>query len=276
MSHHKLKSVTLRVPHLEPARRFYRDLVGLEVLSDADDESVLGAGETPLVTLAASPEARARNNEAGLFHLAILFPDRQSLADALNRLRDADHRLTGAADHAVSEALYTDDPAGNGVELYCDRPESSWEWDESAEVYMTTEPLDVADLQRQASATTPAATTHDTRLGHVHLEVTELDGALPFYRDVLGMDLQTTYPGAKFVSWNGYHHHVAFNTWKHRRDPHAPETLGLSSITATLSDETIADIHTRATDHDPAADRSAHDHLDFTDPDGITWHLQPR
>jgi catechol 2,3-dioxygenase len=275
MPYHRLQKVTLRVPKLEPARQFYHDVVGLELLSEADNESMLGTGEEPLVTLVESPQARARDNEAGLFHVAILFPDRQSLADALNRLRDADHTLTGAADHAVSEALYTDDPAGNGVELYCDRPESSWARDESGEVYMTTERLDVADLQRQASTATPSVAPHQTRLGHVHLEVTDLERTLPFYRDVLGMDLQTTNPGAKFVSWNGYHHHVAFNTWKHRRGPHDPETLGLTSVTAALSKETIADIHTRAGNRDLVVETDD-EHLELTDPDGITWHLRPR
>lgn len=268
MPNHQLQSVTLRVRNIDAARRFYHELVGLDVLSASPERCSLGAGGEPIVELVASPDAPSRTSQAGLFHLAILFPDRQSLADALSRLSQADYPLTGAADHAVSEALYMDDPDGNGVELYADRPESEWQWDASGQVHMTTERLDIEDLSSQGSTQTPPDAPESTNLGHVHLEVTNLKPSVAFYRDVLGTELQTTTRGANFVSWNNYHHHVALNTWKHRRDTHDPNALGLTAITATTPD--LSDIRAR-TQH---PDHNTDEPLQLTDPDGITWHLQ--
>ena len=276
MSNRTIQSVALRVPELAAAREFYHGLVGLEVISETDDRVVLGAGGEEVVTLHAAPEApRRAGREAGLFHLALRFPDRRSLADVLARLLGADYPLTGASDHHVSEALYMSDPGESGVELYCDRPRSAWEREASGETRMTTEPLDVDDLRQTASEPTPTAAPDGTDLGHVHLEVTDLERAVVFYRDILGMAIQTTRRGAAFLSWEGYHHHVALNTWSHRRQPHDPETLGLSSVTATLSGASVDAIATRAAEHGIAVDRSGGG-LRLTDPDGMIWWLRSR
>ncbi|MFB6262460.1 MAG: VOC family protein [Bradymonadaceae bacterium] len=274
MSDRTIQSIALNVRQLDPARRFYQSLVGLDVLSESEGEVVLGAGDSEIVRLMDSPDAPPRDGRgAGLFHLAVLLPDRRSLADALARLSGASYSLTGASDHDVSEALYTDDPADNGVELYCDRPESEWRRDASGEVYMTTRRLDLEGLRGQASPTTPERAPEGTSLGHVHLEVTDLERAVAFYRDALGMDLQASRRGAAFLSWDGYHHHVGLNTWNHRREPHDANALGLKSVTAALPPEDVETIRSRADERELALD-NGDAAFSVDDPDGHAWQFR--
>ncbi len=224
-------SLELRVPELREARRFYETIVGLEALEESAGRVVLGSGERPVVALEEAPGAAERGRTAaGLFHLAIRFPTRESLSEALRRVSREEYGLTGASDHAVSEALYTNDPAGNGVELYVDRPRSAWAYDDDGEVVMVTERLDLDDLWRATDGRPGDRAPAETILGHVHLEVTDLEASVDFYRDELGMELQVRRPGAAFLSYDGYHHHVACNVWNHRRRPLDDQSLGLSDI----------------------------------------------
>ena len=224
-------SVELRVPELTEARWFYETVVGLESLRESAGRVEMGVGQCPVVRLEEAPEAENRDRRAaGLFHLAIRFPSRQSLSEALRRVSRENYGLTGASDHAVSEALYTNDPAGNGVELYTDRPRSQWEYDEDDEVVMVTEQLDLDDLWRVTSGQPDDRAPAETILGHVHLEVTDLEASVDFYRDELGMALQARRPGAAFLGYDGYHHHVAANVWNHRRRPHDDASLGLAEL----------------------------------------------
>lgn len=153
----RIGHVHLKVADIDRGLAFYRDVLGFEVTQRYGSQAVfLAAGSYHHHIALNTWQSRGGNRPApgttGLFHAAILYPTRASLADALRRLRDANYPLTGASDHGVSEALYLDDPDGNGVELYWDRPEAEWPRDQSGNLAMVTLPLDLAGLLRDAPA----------------------------------------------------------------------------------------------------------------------------
>lgn len=214
-------SVTLAVADLAASARFYDEVLGLRWLEGNDQQAVMGVAGTPLVRLEASEASPRPRGSPGLYHIALLLPDRAALAVWLRHAIDAKVRLQGAADHLVSEAIYLADPEGNGIEVYRDRPRDAWTWDASG-VHMTTDPLDADGLLAEATGSgasgsgavawegAPAGTT----IGHVHLQVADLEVATRFHTLGLGFEVTTaSYPGARFLSAGGYHHHVAVNVW---------------------------------------------------------------
>lgn len=207
--------VRLRVAELERSVAFYRGVLGLHLARSEGGVAALSdaPGGTDLIELHERPGvAPAGRTAPGLFHMALLVPSRGSLGRVLGRFAEAGWGPLGASDHGVSEALYTADPDGNGVEVYADRPLSAWRF-HRGELVMTTESLDVADLRRAADPPGDAAAP-GTTVGHVHFHVTALAAADAFYRDALGMALTVgSYPGARFYAAGGYHHHVAANVW---------------------------------------------------------------
>jgi catechol 2,3-dioxygenase len=232
--------VSLTVSDLPRARAFYEDALGLVARARADGQTTLSdAGGHELVALHedrdAPPFDRSGN---GLFHLALLVPDRRELARSLVRIGSARWPLTGASDHLVSEALYLRDPDGNGIEVYRDRPRAQWQTDARGSLRMATLPLDLddvlADLDGVGGDTRPVAA--GTRIGHVHLQVGDLDPAERFYCGVLGFDATARgYPGALFASAGGYHHHVGLNTWQSLGAPTlSPGGIGLRSFEIVL------------------------------------------
>ncbi len=243
----RLGVAELSVADLERSVAFYEDVVGLRTVDRRTGEAELGAGGVPIVRLVEVPGARPKPRDAaGLFHVAILVPERRDLAVVLGRLA-RDRVRIGASDHLVSEALYLDDPDGNGLEICRDRPRSDWPYD-AGRLKMATEPLDAQGVlsllapDEDLDAPTPAG----VRIGHVHLQVGDLDQARAFWIDALGFELTTTYPGALFMSAGGYHHHVAANVWSSRgRGPAAEGSAGLRSFEAILP--TQADVDAVAT-----------------------------
>jgi catechol 2,3-dioxygenase len=217
--------VTLAVRDLDTVERFYLDTIGLERLNRSDGSATVGVRGQPLVELVGRPEARPRpRRSTGLYHLAILVPDRRELAYALRRLVAARWRLVGAADHLVSEALYLEDPEGNGIEIYRDRPRDEWRRD-GDEIAMATLPLDLQSLfdEVEGESDLSATVATDTRMGHVHLHVADLVAAERFYGSLLGFDVTARgYPGALFMSAGGYHHHLGLNTWAGEGAPAPP------------------------------------------------------
>src|SRR3954451_3692647 len=237
-----LANVELVVGDLDAQAGFYRSAIGLQELRRHDGVVELGAPDSgrPLVTLVGAPDAPARpRRTTGLFHLALLVPDRAELARAFNRVTATGHRFTGASDHLVSEALYLDDPEGNGIEIYRDRPREEWPRVDG-ELQMATLPLDVEGVLTSAAAgDAGGGMASGTTLGHVHLQVASIPAADAFYTAGLGFDAMARgYPGALFVSAGGYHHHIGLNTWAGEGAPAPPPgARGLRSFTIVLSDE---------------------------------------
>jgi catechol 2,3-dioxygenase len=220
-------AVRLTVAELDRTRDFYTRAIGLVEFEGSDGLVRLGAGDAtlePLLELVSEPEAPPRpRHTTGLYHLAILVPTRADLARALQRVADTGWRLTGASDHLVSEALYLNDPEGNGIEIYRDRPREEWRYRDGT-IQMSTDPLDLdgvlGELRRDDEGKGMPART---RIGHVHLNVGDLTAAEAFYSGALGFDVTVRgYPGALFLSAGGYHHHIGLNTWTGEGAPPPP------------------------------------------------------
>ena len=208
--------VRLQVSDVGRSVAFYCDLLGFREVRPRAGEATLGvpAGPWPLVTLVERPSARPvpPRGRLGLFHFAILLPHRASLGSVLGHLRAHDVPL-GMSDHLVSEALYLADPDGLGIEIYSDRPQSSWNW-RAGEIAMATAPLDVDGLLREPGVTRWHGMPAGTTIGHMHLHVGDLANAERFYAGAIGLDVTVRrYPGALFMSAGGYHHHLGTNTW---------------------------------------------------------------
>jgi catechol 2,3-dioxygenase len=232
-------TATLRVADADRSLRWYVDMMGLQLLDRSSERLVLGAGGKPVLHLDVRPGAAPRDeNTTGLYHVAILVPDRPSLAAVLVRIANARVRL-GASDHLVSEALYIWDEDNNGLEIYRDRQRSEWTWDGKS-VRMATEPLDLRNLAAEVGTgkerePMPAG----TRMGHVHLQVGDLATAEKFYCDVLGFERTAGRGGALFVSAGGYHHHIGLNTWHSLNGPPPAEgAAGLVVFEILLPDRT--------------------------------------
>ena len=151
----RIGHIHLKVADLDRALEFYHGLLGFEIMQRYGSKAVfVSAGgyhhHIGLNTWYSKDALSAPQHAAGLFHTAILYPERKDLAAILKRLKNANYPLTGAADHGVSEALYLNDPDGNGVELYWDRPQSQWPIDEEGNLQMVTEHLNLEELLRLA------------------------------------------------------------------------------------------------------------------------------
>jgi catechol 2,3-dioxygenase len=228
----QIADVTLGVADLERSLRFYRDLVGLREMRRDGSVIGLGTGGTPILHLieerdAAPPPPRA----TGLFHTAILYPDRAALARVIRHIAAAGHAFTGASDHLVSEAFYLDDPDGLGVELYRDRPRAEWPRRDGA-IEMASLPLDIDDVLASADRSFDGA-PDGTRVGHVHLKVSDIGLAESFYCDEVGFERVTRFgASATFLAADGYHHHIGANTWSSfASSPAPPGHAGLRAFT---------------------------------------------
>ena len=226
----ELGAVGLGVADLKRSLGFYRDALGTEVLERSDGVAALGAGGRELLRLEERRGARRDPDAADLFHFALLLPSRAALGRQLQHLIESGVKLTGAADHHVSEALYLDDPDGHGIELYRDRPRRDWLVD--GRVRLTNARLDHAGILAagRASGEAWAGLAPGTAMGHVHLQTHDLRAAQRFYLERLGFDLIQSDPHVAFMSLAGYHHHVAVNDWNRKRRPAAPEAGGIGLL----------------------------------------------
>jgi catechol 2,3-dioxygenase len=235
-------TVALTVSDVERSRAFYETVLGLVAYERDDGDVALGVTDEPaLVTLRGDPDAPDLDPRAtGLFHLALLTPSRRELANALARVARARWPLTGASDHLVSEALYLHDPDGNGIEIYRDRERSEWRTDEHGQPAMATLRLDLRSLSDELADAPPVPERlpPGTRMGHVHLQVSDIATAEDFYVGVLGFEVTVrSYPGALFVSAGGYHHHIGLNTWNSAgAAPPLAGAVGLRSFDVRLPD----------------------------------------
>lgn len=207
-----LGKMSINVLNLDRSLAFYEQVIGYQLLEKTKRQAILTVdGKNPTLILK-SPEGviPKKRLTTGLYHFAILLPKRNDLANFLRHLLTLNIPF-GASDHAVSEAIYLDDPDGNGIEVYCDRPDAHWERVTDG-IHMTTDRLDGDNLLQEADAKWTIL-PENTVMGHIHLHVAHLEETEKFYVDGLGFNIVTRYPGALFASTNGYHHHLGLNVW---------------------------------------------------------------
>ena len=262
----RLEGPILRVIDLDVELAFYqkfgmipiRTFLGegghemIELVFDANTTLGSQIDNLPILTLMHDPNAsRPRHGSAGLFHFAILTPDRESLAATFVSLEKQGIQFVGFADHLVSESLYLQDPEDNGIEIYCDRPRELWQFDEHGRVQMDTLALNfqslLSELNRnddddmitnESSIKESMTFLRRAIIGHMHLKVTNLAASTNFYREMLGFDLMQTMPGASFLSVEGYHHRLALNTWLSRAGTsHKDGESGLEQFTVHFTEK---------------------------------------
>jgi catechol 2,3-dioxygenase len=230
--------VHLTVSDLERSLRYYGATVGLETLDSGAGRTTLGSDGRELLVLVEEPGAPSARGYTGLFHFALLVPERPALARWLAHAARDGVRLEGLSDHTVSEAIYLRDPDDHGIEIYADRPREQWEGQVGR--LMGTFPLDVDSLLGELDD--PASEPFDklapgTTIGHVHLTVASIPETVAFYHDVAGLGLTAQLPSAAFMSAGGYHHHLGANIWETAGRPHAPAgTAALRHATLVLPD----------------------------------------
>jgi catechol 2,3-dioxygenase len=230
----RIGSVGLVARDLDKLTSFYRDLLGLTVQERTDRVAKLGIGGVTLLEIEHRPDALPDDQSTtGLYHTAFLMPTRQDHARWIMHTARNRVPITGASDHGVSEAFYLDDPEGNGIEVYNDRPAERWRW-EGDLVVMQTNQLDIEAILTEIDRTTatyPAA-PEGLRIGHIHLRVGSVEQAEAFYRGAIGLELTRRRGGASFMSSGGYHHHVGANVWhSNGAGPRDRNRAGLSWFT---------------------------------------------
>ncbi|MFD1851702.1 VOC family protein [Oceanobacillus bengalensis] len=269
--------VSINVTNLQKSLTFYIDFMGFKVLEQQNNRAVLTAdGKTALLTLEQPDDvAPKQGRTTGLYHFAILLPTRGDLSAFLKHLIQASggQMRLGASDHYVSEALYFDDPDGNGIEIAHDKPSSEWNWSDG-QVDMATVALDGDGLLAETNEEWKGM-PEDTVMGHIHLHVADLNKTEGFYVNGLGFNVVTRFPGALFTSHNGYHHHIGLNVWNGENAP-APtaNSVGLNWFTLMFPDE-----ETRAKTIDQLKEVGANvvkENADYItqDPSGNTIYLK--
>jgi catechol 2,3-dioxygenase len=280
---HHVERVDLRVRDIDRSLGFYRDVVGLkEAERDENTASLRTSGGPVLFGLDSSGvRAEADRRATGLFHVAIRFPSRAALGDVLARLVEAKYEI-GAGDHAVSEAIYVDDPDGNGIELYWDRPVESWPAPtEDMLVPMVTLPVDLDAVLAEGSGADAvgASAPAGTDIGHVHLQVADLDRTTRFYTQELGLDLVARLGAqAGFFSSNGYHHHIGANTWNSRDgSPAGRDRAGLDRVAFRVTDaDQLEKCRLRLDEYGRAVRGEVEEDLIVADPDEVELYFAVR
>src|SRR5947209_15969971 len=238
-------AVEIAVTDADRALRFYRDYIGLTPLPSAGPELRMGAHGRELVVLNPGAERPVVAHTSGLYHLAILVPDRKELARVIGRLA----RLRWAqspTDHVMTKANYLWDPDGNGIEIYTESPEDGFmgfangtfaAWDKDGNPRSGRDPIDLEELFTHLSDDDPLdqPMPAGTKMGHVHLHVPDVEEALRFYHDLVGFDVMGNVPGVGFVSAGGYRHHLGLNERAGRVvKPAPPGAAGLRRFTVEL------------------------------------------
>jgi catechol 2,3-dioxygenase len=292
----KIGSPVLRVKNIDKVLNFYEKNLGLRVSRmyhtndgngglvcevDVKHRSSISTNG-PLLILQHDPNAKnVSQNSAGLYHFAILVPDRKSLASTYLAVRNSGAQYDGFADHLVSESLYLRDPENNGIEIYRDRPSIEWRRDTEGYIMTDTLPLDLNSLVSEeldkAERESAKAFPSGARIGHIHLRVTNLESSIKFYHEKLGLDITLDWSsmGAAFLSAGGYHHHIGMNTWNSLGgDVHTHGEIGLEYFTILIPDRSSVNT-IKSNIHDPVSfekqnKQSGDKNQSFVfDPDGI-------
>ena len=272
--------VSLTVADLERSVAYYTTALGFTVLDRSDGAVTLGVAGTPLLMLVERPGAKPWPHDqygyTGLYHFAILLPQRADLGRWLRHWLELGYALPGQGDHLVSEALYLSDPDGHGIEIYRDRPRDEWTR-VNGQIQMASDPVDIRGLLDDAARSGepwrgfPAG----TRVGHIHLQAGDIAQARAFYHDVLGFDVIAAMPSALFISAGGYHHHIGLNTWHSKGAPPAPaDTASLGFYTVDLPSEEARAVVVARLDAAGIAHADAADAIAVRDPFGNTLLLR--
>ncbi|RDC62036.1 VOC family protein [Adhaeribacter pallidiroseus] len=275
-----IAQVTLRTHRLPALTLFYEQVIGLQLIrQEADTVCFSATGQEPALLVLEQDLAAPRQSaqQPGLFHVAYLLPSRLELARWWQHFQKSNWPLQGLGDHRLSEAIYLADPDQNGIEIYADRPRTTWPI-LNGQVQMTTEPVDVESLLRELPVPDQSWTglPTGTRIGHIHLQVSRLNLARGFYHHLLGFTvMQESYPGALFVAAGGYHHHIGLNTWRSRETrPRNPQATGLASFQIQVPDRpTLNQLTTRLQEAGYAVEHVAENTVQITDSDGIVVKL---
>ena len=236
--------VSIAVADFNRSIPYYTQNIGLRLLQRDGDSALLGTSERPLLNLIEQPGATLPRGTTGLYHFALLVPSRLALAKTIKNLVDTNTPLGGFSDHSVSEAIYLSDPDGNGIEIYRDREREMWPM-QNGSLQMGTLPLDLQNLMGELNGRTPqwSGLHPDSKMGHIHLHIRNLNEAENFYSKILGFDRMMRYgTAASFVSAGGYHHHVGLNTWAGNGAPAPPpNAIGLRHFQIILPTQAALD-----------------------------------
>ena len=271
-----LAEAVLNVKDLARQTAFYTQIIGLEIRTQTETEVILRAGGKDLVHLIQTNRKEAVKSSYGLYHMAILLPSREDLADVFKHIAELNYPFIGAADHGYSEALYLEDTEGNGIELYRDKPVADWDIREDGRIIGVTEELSAQEIYDMGRKMNPFVIAPDTRMGHIHLSVKDSQLATAFYQAVLDLSDKFTIPSASWIASGDYHHHLAVNEWGGKalakREKDMP---GLAYYVVEVANkEGLVTIAERAKAYGAPVKWWSSNDFTFEDPDGIVTRVR--
>ena len=271
-----LAEVALNVRDLASQAAFYHQLLGLEILNQSEKEVLLGAGGKPLVKLIQTEDTSNPKQSYDLYHMALLLPSREDLANVFKHLLDLKIPLVGGADHGYSEAIYLEDLEGNGIELYRDKPVVEWDIREDGRIIGVTEELSAQDIYELGKEMEPFAIASGTRMGHVHLSVKNSRKSSAFYQESLNLEDKFTIPHASWIASGDYHHHLAVNEWGGKNL--APREQGMPGLAYYVVEvenkEFLVNLFTQAQDRQGQLQWISSSEFSVTDKDGIVTRVR--
>ena len=270
----ELGYVALNVRNLDLQSQYYQQVLGLSVIYQDESMIDLGVGKSVLVRLIKTEETLEVAGSYGLYHLAILLPSREALAQIFKHFVDHSVPLIGASDHDYSEAIYLEDTEGNGIEIYRDRPVSEWDIKEDGRIIGTTEAMDAEGLYRLATPLEgPYKMPEGSRMGHVHLSVRKSDISSGFYQNVLKVQDKFSVRSASWLASGNYHHHLAVNEWGGQLATRTEGMRGLAYYTVIFEDEQLYQDTIERAKKLAKNVEVAEQEASFTDLDGIKTRL---
>ena len=270
----KLGTATLNVVNFDKQLKFYTEALGMTVISKNETEATLGTSDnTSLLHLKKVDGPLVRSY--GLYHIAYLVPDEQSLANILLHFIDSNIPLDGGSDHGYSNALYLSDIEGNGIEVYYDKDESTWDIKEDGRIIGVTEPINATHLLDISETVVPYTLPVGTIIGHVHRSVQHSTISSNFYQEVLGFSDKFTVASASWIAYGNYHHHLAVNQWEGPNlNPRQKGTPGLDHFEILFIDDAAFNKVVENIKNNNTKIISEYDNkIIINDPNGIEIHL---